>query len=61
MKPWVKCNGASGSAREGLHHLAAAPDGTVYSVWLDLRNDKMQVYGAASADGGATWKDEKLI
>ncbi len=51
----------SGSAREGLHHTTASPDGTVYSVWLDLRARKAQVYGSASFDGGATWKDEQLV
>jgi hypothetical protein len=57
----VRVNGVPGSAREGLHHTAAAPDGTVYCVWLDLRARKMQVYGAASADGGETWHGERLI
>jgi hypothetical protein len=41
--------------------MAAAPDGTVYCVWLDLRNHRTQVYGAASADGGASWQEERLI
>lgn len=54
-------NTVPGSAREGLHHMAAGPDGSVYCVWLDLRAKKTQVYGAASTDGGATWKSEGLI
>lgn len=57
----VTVNSVPASAREGLHHTTAAPDGTIYSVWLDLRARKTQVYGAASADGGETWKDEKLV
>ena len=63
-KTWqgpVRVNGVAASAREGLHHTTAAADGTVYCVWLDLRNDKTQVYGAASADGGATWRHETLV
>src|SRR5262249_24079329 len=63
-KTWqgpVAVNAVPGSAREGLHAMAAAPDGTVYCVWLDLRAKKSQVYGAASPDGGAGWQNEKLI
>jgi hypothetical protein len=62
-KTWqgpVLVNSAPASAREGLHHMAAAPDGTIACVWLDLREGKMQVWGAFSSDG-ATWKDEKRI
>src|SRR5262245_41048632 len=63
-KSWqgpVAVNSVAGSAREGLHQTAAAPDGTVYCAWLDLRENKTQVYGAASADGGATWQGERLV
>ncbi len=57
----VQINGVAASAREGLHHLAAAPDGTFYCTWLDLREKGTQVYGARSSDGGASWQDEKPI
>ena len=57
----VRINSVPGSAREGLHAMAAAPDGTVCCVWLDLRSKTTQVWGAVSTDGGATWRDEKLI
>lgn len=63
-KSWsgpVTINSVPSSAREGLHHTTAAPDGTVFGVWLDLRAKKMEVYGAASKDGGATWQGETLI
>ncbi len=56
-----KVNGVEGSAREGLHGMAAAPDGTVFCVWLDLRERKAQVYGAASTDGGVAWHPDRLI
>lgn len=62
-KTWKQAahiNSVPGAAREGLHHLAASPDGTFYCVWLDLREQKTQLYGAASADNGITWHD-KLI
>ncbi|HEV7280504.1 MAG TPA: sialidase family protein [Pirellulaceae bacterium] len=51
-----------GSANEGLHALAAASDGRLYCVWLDHRLDrKNQIFGAASADGGKTWSENRLI
>lgn len=63
-KTWqgpVRVNRVAASAREGLHHTAAAQDGAVFCVWLDLRNDRTQVFGAMSADGGQTWQDERLV
>jgi len=43
------------SAREGLHDLAGGPAGQLFVTWLDLRNGKMELWGAASHDGGRTW------
>lgn len=57
----VRINSVPGSGREGLHGLAAGPDGMLYCVWLDLRAQRSQVYGAASLDGGATWQREQLV
>ncbi|HEY1378424.1 MAG TPA: sialidase family protein [Gemmataceae bacterium] len=57
----VKVNRVPGSAREGLHELTASADGRLFGVWLDLRAGKSQVYGALSADGGATWGDDRLV
>lgn len=57
----VKVNTVKASAREGLHHMAAAPDGTIHLVWLDLRNQQMELWAARSPDGGATWKDERQL
>ena len=56
-----KANSVSGSAREGLHALAAGPDGRVACVWLDLREKGTTLYGAISQDGGATWGKDKLV
>ncbi len=51
-----RVNSVEGSAREGLHAIAARPDGTVFAAWLDLRDGAMRVYGARSKDSGATWE-----
>ena len=63
-KTWAgptRVNAVEGSAREGLHGMAAGPEGRVYCTWLDLRNGKMEVYGALSKDGGATWEPDALV
>jgi hypothetical protein len=57
----VRVNRVPGSAREGLHDLAASADGRLYCVWLDLRDGKMEVFGALSTDGGATWGEDRLV
>jgi hypothetical protein len=49
------------SAREGLHDLAAAPDGQLFVTWLDLRNGKTELWGAASKDGGQTWAKNEQV
>lgn len=48
-------NDVPDSAREGLHALAAGPDGSLFATWLDLRTPGMKLYGARSTDGGLTW------
>lgn len=37
-------------AREGLHAMAIGPDGLIFCTWLDLRNDRMQIFGASSVE-----------
>jgi hypothetical protein len=63
-KTWnegVTINDVPASAREGLHDLAGAPDGQLFVTWLDLRNGRMELWGASSRDGGRTWsKDEQV-
>jgi hypothetical protein len=54
-------NDVSASAREGLHAMAAAADGTVFCTWLDLRNGKMELFGSRSTDGGATWSANQRV
>ena len=48
-------NDVPGASREGLHAMAAGPDGSLFAVWLDLRTEGMKLYGAESTDGGLTW------
>lgn len=49
------------SAREGLHDLAASADGRVFLTWLDLRNGKMELWGADSINGGRNWSANQLV
>ncbi len=54
-------NDVPNSAREGLHAMAAGPNGLVYAVWLDHRKTGARLYGSASHDGGATWSPNKEV
>lgn len=56
-----RVNAVSASAREGLHGMASGPEGAVFCAWLDFRNDRMEIFGARSADGGATWEPDALV
>lgn len=56
-----RLNSQESSAREGLHALAAGPDGEVFCVWLDNRDQRMEIFGARSKDGGATWEPDRLV
>lgn len=54
-------NDVSGSAREGLHGMAANPAGLVVVAWLDLRDKGTRLYAAVSQDHGATWAPDVLV
>ncbi|MBY0504222.1 MAG: glycoside hydrolase [Bryobacteraceae bacterium] len=54
-------NDVPAAAREGLHAMAAAPDGTLFAAWLDLRDKGTRLYGSRSTDGGATWRKNVLL
>lgn len=57
-KSWehpVVVNDVPDSAREGLHDMAAGPNGEFTCIWLDLRNRVTEVYASTSVDGGKTW------
>lgn len=57
----VRVNRVEGSAREGLHGMAAGPDGRLCCVWLDLRNGRTEIMAATSTDGGNTWNPDVLV
>ena len=57
----TRINSEEGSAREGLHGMASAADGSVFCAWLDLRHGRTEVYGALSVDGGTTWESDALV
>ena len=52
----VNVNDTADSAREGLHGMSAGVDGSVWCVWLDLRDKRTEVFASKSIDGGATWQ-----
>lgn len=53
--PGALVNDVPGSAREGLHAMAVAPDGTLACAWLDLREPGTTLTIASSKDHGTTW------
>ena len=56
----VRLNRVPAAAREGLHGIAAAGD-LVAVAWLDRSTSGTRVFGAVSADGGATWSEDRLV
>ncbi|MEO6809144.1 MAG: sialidase family protein, partial [Isosphaeraceae bacterium] len=40
---------------------AAGPNGEVFCVWLDNRDERMEIFGARSKDGGATWEPDQRV
>jgi hypothetical protein len=57
----VRINDVPGAPREGLHTLAVDGHGTLFAAWLDLREQGTRLYGAWSADSGATWSKNVKI
>lgn len=57
----VAINDVPNAAREGLHAMAAGPDGTVFAAWLDLREPGTTLAGSFSGDGGATWSKNTVV
>ena len=63
-KTWqgpVRVNDAADSAREGLHAMASGADGSIWCVWLDLRDKKSEIYATVSKDDGATWAANQCV
>lgn len=57
----VKVNDVEGSAREGLHAMTAADGGTLWCVWLDLRDKGTKLFASKSVDHGASWSANVLV
>ncbi len=57
----VHVNDSNDSAREGLHAMAVSSDGNAWCTWLDLRNQKTELYASQSVDGGASWSPNQLV
>jgi hypothetical protein len=57
----VHVNDVAGSAREGLHDLAAGDNGLLATAWLDLRNKGTRIYSSVSRDNGRTWSANRLV
>jgi hypothetical protein len=63
-KTWrgpVQVNDTPDAAREGLHAMAAGPNGELCCTWLDLHSSNMELMAATSRDGGATWSKNVLV
>jgi hypothetical protein len=57
----VRINDVDGSAREGLHAMAAGPKGEFYCTWLDLRNKGTEILGASSDGRRNRWSKNVLV
>lgn len=57
----VTVNSVKDSAREGLHAMTSDDSGTVWCVWLDLRNNQTELYAALSRNGGAAWEQDRCL
>ena len=57
----ARVNSVEGSAREGLHGMAAGENGAMCCAWLDLRHGVTEIMAATSPDGGATWAPDVLV
>ena len=58
----IRVNDSPNSPNEALHTLAADAKGNLFLAWLDHRSGKgTTLYGARSADAGATWSKNFLV
>ena len=63
-KSWlgpVNVNDVAASAREGLHAMTSSENGTLWCVWLDLREKGTQLFASKSVDHGATWSKNVMV
>jgi len=57
----VQVNDSKDSAREGLHAMTVSSKGESWCTWLDLRNQRTELYGSKTSDGGASWSANQLV
>ncbi len=57
----VQVNDNNDSAREGLHAMTVSATGEAWCTWLDLRNQRTELYSAKSVDSGASWSRNQLV
>ena len=57
----VQVNDSNDSASEGLHAMAVSSKGESWCTWLDLRNQRTELYASKTSDGGASWSANQLI
>ncbi len=57
----VQVNDSNNSAREGLHAMAATSTGEAWCTWLDLRNQRTEIFASKSTDGGASWSPNQIV
>lgn len=63
-KTWSRAtmvNSVTNAAREGLHALAGDGKSKLFSVWLDLRNGKTELWSSVSNDGGERWEENRRV
>lgn len=57
----VHVNDKNDSAREGLHAMTVSATGEAWCTWLDLRNQRTELFSSKSVDGGASWSRNQLV
>ena len=63
-RSWSKAarvNSVTNSAREGLHASAGDGESKLFSVWLDLRSGKTELWSSVSNDGGNRWEENRRV
>jgi hypothetical protein len=56
-----RINTNAGTAREGLHAMAAGPKAELFCVWIDLALETPRLCGSVSTDSGAHWSPARPV
>jgi hypothetical protein len=59
--PGERINEVVGSAREGLHAMAAGLEDRLFCSWIDLGTDAPRICGSLSTDGGRNWGPTRVL